>query len=135
MQMSSWQKQLMTNFGPLLKNMESGEIPLKYFKRFLDDIFLIFCGSVHKLHMFFEELNTIHPTIKFTMNQTVSEKSSSELETCSCSPSKSIAYLDTLCEIKKGKIITDLYRKPTDKNQYLLTSKVPQNKKVPQSKV
>ena len=101
---------------------ENGEIPLKYFKRFLDDIFLIFCGSVHKLHMFFEELNTIHPTIKFTMNHTVSEKSSSELETCSCSPSKSIAYLDTLCEIKGGKIITDLYRKPTDKNQYLLTS-------------
>ena len=33
-----------------------------------------------------------------------------------------IPFLDTLCTIKEGKIETDLYRKPTDKNQYLLTS-------------
>ena len=38
------------------------------------------------------------------------------------SPFKSISYLDTLCEIKEGEIITDLYRKATDKIQYLLTS-------------
>ena len=101
---------------------KNGEIPLKFFKRFLDDIFLIFFGSVHNLHMFFDELNTIHPTIKFTMSHTVPENNILELESCSCPPSKSISYLDTLCEIKEGKIITDLYRKPTDKNQYLLTS-------------
>ena len=41
---------------------------------------------------------------------------------CSCPPMKSIPYLDTSCELKEGKIVTDLYRKPTDKNQYLLTS-------------
>ena len=29
---------------------------------------------------------------------------------------KSILYLDTLCEIKKGKIFIDLYRKPTDES-------------------
>ena len=44
------------------------------------------------------------------------------LKSYTCLPSKSISYLDTLCEIIEGKIITDLYRKPTDKNQYLLTS-------------
>jgi hypothetical protein len=33
-----------------------------------------------------------------------------------------IPYLDILCSLRKGKIVTDLYRKPTDKNQYLLTS-------------
>ena len=40
-------------------------------KIFLDDIFLIFFGSVHNLHMFLDELDTIHPTIKFTMSHTV----------------------------------------------------------------
>ena len=70
---------------------KNGEIPLKFFKRFLDDIFLIFFGSVYNLHiMFFDELNTIHPTIKFTMSHTVPENNILELESCSCPPSKSI---------------------------------------------
>ena len=30
--------------------------------------------------------------------------------------------LDTLCKLENGKIVTDLYRKETDRNQYLLTS-------------
>ena len=41
---------------------------------------------------------------------------------CECKPSESIPFLDTLSTIKDGKIITDLYRKPTDRCQYLLTS-------------
>ena len=41
---------------------------------------------------------------------------------CGCTPSESLAFLDTSCSIKNGKIIVDLYRKPTDRNQYLLTS-------------
>ena len=58
----------------------NGEIPLKYFKRFLDDIFLICFGSVHKLHRFVGELNAIHPKIKFTMNHTVLENNNLFLE-------------------------------------------------------
>ena len=77
---------------------------------------------MHKLHKFFDKLNTMHPTIKFTMSHTVPENNNLDLESCSCPPLKSISYLDTLCKIKEGKIITELYRKPTDKNQYLLTS-------------
>ena len=72
--------------------------------------------------MFFYELNAIHPSIKFTMKHTVPENNNFDLDSCSCPPLKSISYLDTLREIKEGKIITDLYRKPTDKNQNLLTS-------------
>ena len=56
------------------------------------------------------------------MSHTVPENNNLDLESCSCPPLKSISYLDTLCKIKEGKIITELYRKPTDKNQYLLTS-------------
>ena len=90
-------------------------------KRFLDDIFLIFLGSLQKLHEFFNEINEIHPNIKFTMSHTT-PSTEQQNPTCSCEPKDSIPYLDTSCQIKQGKIITDLYRKPTDKNQYLLTS-------------
>ena len=41
---------------------------------------------------------------------------------CSCPPLKAIQFFDTSCTIREGKIIVDLYRKPTDRNQYLLTS-------------
>ena len=41
---------------------------------------------------------------------------------CGCQPSASLAFLDTLCTIQGGQIVTDLYRKKTDRNQYLLTS-------------
>ena len=52
------------------KYMINGSIPIKFMKRFLDDIFLIFTGSTVNLHKFFEELNSLHPTIKFTMSHT-----------------------------------------------------------------
>ena len=44
--------------------------PLLCLKRFLDDIFTIYTGTLDKLHQFLAELNNIHPTIKFTMNHT-----------------------------------------------------------------
>ena len=50
--------------------MEGTDNPLKLFKRYLDDIFLIFIGSSQKLHMFLEKVNEIHPNIQFTMSHT-----------------------------------------------------------------
>jgi hypothetical protein len=85
----------------------------------LDDLFLIFYGSTKQLHKFFQEVNNIHPNIKLTMSHTSLK---SELEPCECSFKESIPFLDTECKIKEGKIVTDLYRKPSDRNQYLLTS-------------
>ena len=104
------------------KYQENGEIPLKSMKRFLDDIFLIFIGTIQNLHKFFQEINTIHPQIKFTMSHTTPKAEQDLPPSCSCKPTESIPYLDTSCQIKQGKIVTDLYRKPTDKNQYLLNS-------------
>ena len=92
-------------------------------KRFLDDIFLIFNGTTKDLHSFFSDLNKIHPTIKFTINHTSNPYENSE-ERCDCTPQESIPFLDTLCSIKEGKIETDLYKKKTDRNQYLLTSSI-----------
>ena len=40
---------------------------------------------------------------------------------CDCEPADAVPFLDTKCSIKNGEIVTDLYKKPTDKNQYLLT--------------
>ena len=74
--------------------------------RYLDDIFMIWTGNEDELREFIEYLNNLHPTIKFT-----SEQSSS-----------SVAFLDTTVSIKNGKISTDLYVRPTDTHQYLLSS-------------
>ena len=41
---------------------------------------------------------------------------------CECPPCGSIPFLDTSAKIKDNKIVLDLYKKPTDRCQYLLTS-------------
>ena len=43
---------------------------LDFMKRFLDDILKIFIGSVQDLHRIFDEISSIHPSIKFTMSHT-----------------------------------------------------------------
>jgi hypothetical protein len=53
-----------------------------------------------------EKINALHPMIKLTHNYNLKEKST--------------VFLDTNVHIKNGKIVTDLYRKETDKVQYLL---------------
>ena len=104
------------------KYMENGEIPLKFMKRFLDDIFLIFLGTITRLHEFFNEINNMHPTIKFTMTHTTPEYYKDLPESCDCPKIQAIPFLDTSCRVKEGRISTDLYRKPSDRNQYLLPS-------------
>ena len=92
------------------KYIEGGQIPIRFMKRFLDDIFQIFQGATKKLHQLFDEINTIHPNVKFTMSQT-SLPEESEESRCSCPPQESIPFLDTSCKIKNGKIEFDLHRK------------------------
>jgi hypothetical protein len=92
-----------------------------FMKRLLDDIFKIFCGTSKNLHLLFDEMNRLHPSIKFTMTHTYNIKESSDTR-CSCEPLESIPFLDTKCQIKNGKVIFDLYKKPTDRNMYLLPS-------------
>ena len=104
------------------KYSENGQSPLRFLKRFLDDIFSIFEGSVTDIHKIFDEINTIHPNIKFTMTHTIPKSEQHQPPSCQCPQVDSIPYLDTSCQIKQGKIVTDLYRKPTDRNQYLLPS-------------
>ena len=74
--------------------------------RYIDDIFLIWEHGEESLKLFLEKINKIHPTIKFTADWSYS----------------SVNFLDVKVIMKDGKIITDLYVKPTDTHQYLDSS-------------
>ena len=76
----------------------------EHFKRFLDDCFLIFDKSEEQLRKFHSLLNSLHPSIKYTI-----DKSKTHLP-----------FLDTLVISKNGHLYTDIYYKPTDSKQYLI---------------
>ena len=96
-----------------------GVFPVMFFKRFLDDLKFIFLNNHKRLHEFLAEINKIHPSFRFTMTHT---KSPGAEDTCDCPDAASIPFLDLSISIKNKKISTDLYRKPSDKVQYLLPS-------------
>ena len=100
-----------------------GTFPIRLFKRFLDDIIMIWCGSVEKLHSFIDAINTINPSIQFTLSHTVVSTGLAITNCdCPCNKTTSLAFLDTSLSIQDGKVVVDLFKKPTDRNQYLLTS-------------
>lgn len=71
--------------------------------RYIDDLFFFWNSTQEKLFKFFNFLNSCHPTIKFKME---------------FSPS-SINFLDTTIIKTKQLIITNIYKKPTDRKKYL----------------
>ena len=50
-----------------------GQPHINMWKRFIDDIFLLWTGSPDQLKSFTSQINTIHPTIKFTYEQSEKE--------------------------------------------------------------
>ena len=100
---------------------KDGDQSLKILKRFLDDLFQIFTGTTKELHQLYEEINKIHPTLKFTMIYTTIDNKPDE-DRCDCEKTESIPFLDTSLKMENGKIDIDLYKKKTDCNQYLLPS-------------
>ena len=83
--------------------LKTQDIKIWFWKRFIDGIFFIWTESEESLEKLLEILNKLHPNLKFTY-----EKSKEKIN-----------FLDVVIKIKKGKIITDLYCKPTDDHQYL----------------
>ena len=73
-------------------------------KRFLDDCFILWTKSENDLSIFHEILNSLHPDISFTMESSTEE----------------LPFLDVMIKCVNGKIITDIYYKPTDTKQYLM---------------
>ena len=82
---------------------------LHTWKRFIDDIFIIWTGSYSQFEAFFNFINSFHPTIKFDPPQHNKDENS-------CN------FLDLTISIEDSKIQTDLYRKETSKPQALLPS-------------
>lgn len=79
--------------------------PILY-KRFIDDIFMIWTHGPDTLNNFIQHLNTVHPTIKFTANI-----SKTDLE-----------FLDTKVTLHNGQLTTELFTKSTNAQAYLLRS-------------
>jgi len=76
------------------------------YKRFIDDIFMIWTHSKEQLTELIENLNSAHKTIKFTA--TISDTR--------------IEFLDTQVYLENGVLKTELFIKPTNPLAYLLRS-------------
>ena len=74
--------------------------------RYIDDIFFLWEHGEEQLNSFIDNINKMHPTIKFTVDWSKT----------------SINFLDIPVSIAEGVTETDLYVKPTDSHQYLLSS-------------
>ena len=72
-------------------------------KRFIDDIFMIWPHGMDSLLEFIQHLNTAHPTIKFTSTISPTE----------------ISFLDLIIYIRDDKLHTRLHTKCTDRHMYL----------------
>lgn len=77
---------------------------INYWKRFLDDVFILWPKSKHELNCFNILLNNLHKDLKFTMENNIEK----------------LPFLDVLVKLKGDQIETDIYYKPTDSKQYLL---------------
>ena len=72
---------------------------IPFWKRFIDDTFLIFLGTTKQLQSMKNFMNNLHPTIKLIFEHSTQE----------------IPFLDMKTHIGAGcKLSTTLYRKPTD---------------------
>ena len=76
---------------------------IKLWKRYVDDIFLVWQGPVETLDEFFSYLNRCHEHLKFTKSHDPRE----------------ISFLDILIKREGNGFMTDMYKKPTDTCTYL----------------
>ena len=69
-----------------------------FWKRFIEDIFLIFLGTTNQLQSLQDFMNHLQPTIKFTFQHSIQQ----------------ISFLDMNIQIGADRKLSTLYRKPTD---------------------
>jgi len=79
------------------------ECIINNWKRYIDDVFLLWKNSYGNINDFYELVNSLSDDIKFTFE-------SSETR---------IPFLDVLVMKKGNVLVTDIYSKPTDTKQYL----------------
>lgn len=92
-------------FMGLLENKFLASRALKplYYKRFIDDIFIIWQHGEAHLSSFIHDFNNAHPSISFS--HAYSEQT--------------INFLDVTLTMCDGQLATTVYRKPIDRQQYL----------------
>ena len=71
--------------------------------RYIDDCFLFWPDNFPDPRLLLDILNNIHPSLKFTFN----------------SSSTQLPFLDVMIIIRNNRIITDIYRKPTDSMNFV----------------
>jgi hypothetical protein len=76
--------------------------------RYVDDTFVIWPHGPDKLQEFFEHINSLRPSIQFTMETEVDNK---------------IPFLDVLVIKKHSTMTTTVYRKPSHTGRYLISIK------------
>ena len=79
-----------------------------FLKRFIDDFLIFWTGTEQQLRAFMDKINSMHDTLKFTCSYNLADRSTN--------------FLDLKITLTDDGIQTDLYRKPTDRVQYLLPS-------------
>ena len=105
-----------TKMAPSFANVYMGQFetdfvytyhhPPLLWKRYIDDVFCLFTGSIDQVNDFVTYLNTCDPSIQFT------HEASQE----------SLSFLDTVVHLTNNELHTDLHCKPTDSHNYLLFS-------------
>ena len=75
----------------------------KLWKRFIDDVFLVFIGSSDDLQSLLSFVNTLHRTLKFTSHFSTTSES----------------FLDLEIKLKDGLLSTNMHIKDTDSQNYI----------------
>src|SRR5215813_2514280 len=83
--------------------LECTELKPILWLRYIDDIFMLWPHGLTSLNNFLDHINNFHPTIKFTHSYS----------------SNQIHFLDVSVHLDINKLTTKLYKKPTDRKQYL----------------
>ncbi|XP_050306328.1 uncharacterized protein LOC126743334 [Anthonomus grandis grandis] len=87
----------MSNLEERIVKGRFGEFLIEY-KRYVDDIFIVWNGQKEDLTNFLRFVNSLHPKISFTIEEEQNGK---------------LPFLDLLIERLNNKLIFEIYRKPT----------------------
>ena len=86
------------------KALTESTIKPSYYKRYVDDTFVVWPEHIQSVETFLNTLNAQSPDIQFTMEKESNGK---------------LAFLDVIVERTHNKLSTAVYRKPTDSGRYL----------------
>lgn len=80
---------------------------IMFYRRYVDDTFVVFDGTIRQLESMVNEINKVHPKIKFTLEH---------------EDGNQINFLDTTVKKEDGVLSFNVYRKPTATNTTIHSS-------------